>query len=88
MIQSIVSEPVRLGRFQKVELIFLKIGHTKTEADEMFAEFSRTMKSVDFFNHLYALHIFSPNTRIHFGYVPIKKCLPVSIAVYGNTTFP
>lgn len=52
VINPVGAEPVRLKRMLEVLLIFLKVGHTKTKADKLFANNALSLLGRDYFNHL------------------------------------
>jgi hypothetical protein len=52
VINGVLVEPVRLHRFMQAWITFLRVGHTKTEADQMFADITHVCVKEDIFNHL------------------------------------
>lgn len=51
VINTVIVEPVRLQRFIEAQATFLVVGHTKTLADEMFADITHVCTKQDIFNH-------------------------------------
>ena len=53
VVNGVVVEPIRLGRFLNVFLDFLPVGHTKNLVDQLFANISTVVTIQDNFSHLY-----------------------------------
>lgn len=52
VVNTVLVEPVRLHRFLSALITFLIVGHTKTLADQMFADITKVCFKEDIFNHL------------------------------------
>ena len=53
VVNSLCAEPIRIGRFLSFTTIYLPKGHSKTNADKMFANIATSLTVNDYYNHLY-----------------------------------
>ena len=52
VLNAVGGELTRVGRLHTCEFSFLMVGHTKNSVDAMFANWSKSWKTQDIFNHL------------------------------------
>ncbi len=50
VVNKICAELVRIGRFKRVNMDFLQVGHTKNKADKLFATIAKALLELDYFN--------------------------------------
>src|SRR3978361_83241 len=55
VIGAICGETVRVGRLDSCLVDYLRTGHSKTDADKMFANIATALAPKDYFNHLYLI---------------------------------
>jgi len=53
IIDALCGETVRVGRLNNFKVDYLRTGHSKTDADRLFANIATALQSKDYFNHLY-----------------------------------
>jgi hypothetical protein len=55
VIHAVCGEVVRVGRLKSSAIAFLRVGHSKTKIDRVFANITTTASPKDYFNHLYVV---------------------------------
>jgi hypothetical protein len=56
-VSALTAEPVRVGQFNNMIFNFVRIDHSKTRADKLFALIATKLSKCDYFNHLYVLFL-------------------------------
>jgi hypothetical protein len=59
VVNALTAEMVRVRRLLSSDLVYLRVGHSKTSMDQTFANISTSIDGKDFFNHLYVTYISS-----------------------------
>ncbi len=49
---TLCGEPVRVGKLENFYVEYLVVGHSKTRADQVFANVANIFASSNYFNHL------------------------------------